>query len=284
MIKDLYSKDKTVFSFETFPPKKDDEFPQIYSVIDELADLKPDFISVTFGAGGSNSKKNLEVASYIQKKGIEALAHLTSVGLQKDALDDYCEKLAAENVQNILALRGDRPKAMSDEQYDSRSFHYANEMIEYLKETTSFCFGAACYPEKHFEAPTMHDDLLRMRGKARAGADFFISQLFLDNDKFYYLQEQADLMGIDAPISAGIMPFTSAKQLGTSITLTGTSIPKAFSDIVAKYGDNPEDMKKAGIDYAIRQIQDLLSHHVAGIHLYTMNHPERGKEIFDAVR
>ncbi len=284
MIRDLYSKDKTVFSFETFPPKKDDDFPQIYNVVDELAKLEPDFISVTFGAGGSNSKKNLEVASYINKKGIEALAHLTSVGLQKEALDEYCSKLAAENVQNILALRGDRPKAMSDEQYESRSFHYANEMIEYLKSTTNFCFGAACYPDKHFEAPTMHDDLIRMRGKARAGADFFITQLFFDNDKYYSLVEQADLMGIDAPISAGIMPITSSRQLGTSITLSGTSIPKAFSDMVARYGEDPADMRKAGIDYAIRQIQDLLEHHVAGIHLYTMNHPELGKEILDAVR
>ena len=137
MIRDLYKKGRIVYSFETFPPKKDDDFPQIYSVIDELADLKPDFISVTFGAGGSNSKKNLEVASYINSKGIEALAHLTSVGLQKEALDEYCEKLAATGVSNILALRGDRPRLMTDEQYESRSFHFANEMIEYLKGHTS---------------------------------------------------------------------------------------------------------------------------------------------------
>ncbi len=284
MIRDLYKKGKVVYSFETFPPKKDDDFPQIFEVVDRLAELGPDFISVTFGAGGSNSKKNLEVASYINSKGIESLAHLTSVGLQKEALDEYCEKLAAEGVQNILALRGDRPKTMTDEQYDSRSFHYANEMIEYLKSTTSFCFGAACYPDKHFEAPSMHEDLIHMRNKARSGADFFITQLFFDNDKFYALQDQADLMGIEAPISAGIMPITSAKQLGTSISLSGTSIPKAFSDMVARYGDNPEDMRKAGIEYAINQIKNLIAHGCDGIHLYTMNHPELGAQILGAVR
>ncbi len=284
MIKDLYGKGKTLFSFETFPPKKDDDFPQIYSVIDSLAELSPDYISVTFGAGGSNSKKNIEIASYINQKGIEALAHLTSVGLQRDQLDSYCERLSGEHVSNILALRGDRPRQMTDEQFNSRSFSYANEMIEYLKERTSFCFGAACYPDKHFEAPSMHEDLIHMRNKYRSGADFFITQLFFDNDKFLSLREQAELMGIEAPISAGIMPITSAKQLGTSITLSGTSIPKGFADMVAKYGDKPDEMRKAGIDYAIRQILALLEEKVDGIHLYTMNHPELGKEILDAVR
>lgn len=284
MIRDLYKKGKMVYSFETFPPKKDDEFAQIYSIVDELVALNPDYISVTFGAGGSNSKKNLEVASYINSKNVEALAHLTSVGLQKDELDEYCKNLAATGVKNILALRGDRPKLMTDEQFESRSFHYANEMIEYLKSTTDFCFGGACYPDKHFEAPTMHDDLIHMRHKAEAGADFFISQLFFDNSKFYDLIEKADLMGIKSPISAGIMPITSAKQLGTSISLSGTTIPKAFADIVAKYGENPAEMRKAGIDYAIRQILDLKDNHVDGVHIYTMNKPELGAEILNAVR
>ncbi len=284
MIKDVYKKGRVTYSFETFPPKKDDEFEQIYTVVDELAKLGPDFISVTFGAGGSNSKKNIEVASYINKKGIESLAHLTSVGLQKDALDEYCTKLAAEGVQNILALRGDRPKLMTDEQFEARSFHYANEMIEYLKAKTDFCFGAACYPEKHFEAPSMHEDLVHMRQKAEAGADFFLTQLFFDNSKFYELQEKADLMGIKAPISAGIMPVTSAKQLGVSVSMSGTTVPKSLSDIVAKYGDKPEDMRKAGIDFAINQILDIQAHGTDGIHLYTMNKPEIGREIITAVR
>jgi len=286
MIRDVFEKKKgeIVYSFETFPPKKDDEFEQIYKVVDDLVELKPDFISVTFGAGGSNSTKNLEVASYINSKGVESLAHLTSVGLQKEALDDYCKRLSETGVQNILALRGDRPKLMTDEQFDSRSFHYANEMIEYLKGTTDFCFGAACYPDKHFEAMSFREDLKNMKKKAEAGTDFFLSQLFFDNDKFYNLCEKADLMGINAPICAGIMPITSAKQLGTSITLSGTTIPKSFADVVAKYGDDPVDMRKAGIDYAIRQIQDLQDEKVAGIHLYTMNHPELGAEILNAVR
>lgn len=281
MIKDLFKKGETVFSFETFPPKKDDEFEKIYQVVDALCEFKPGFISVTFGAGGSNSKKNLEVASYISKKGIESLAHLTSVGLQKEALDTYAANLAAAGVKNILALRGDRPRLMTDEQFNSRSFKYANEMIEYLKDHTDFCFGAACYPDKHFEAPSLHEDLKRMRGKYEAGADFFLSQLFFDNDKFLDLVEKADLMGIKAPISAGIMPITSAKQLGTSVSLSGTTIPKTFSDMVAKYADSPSDMRKAGIDYAIKQIQYLISQHIDGIHLYTMNHPELAAEVLN---
>lgn len=286
MISDIYKKKKgsIVYSFETFPPKKDDDFPQIFNVVDELAALEPDFISVTFGAGGSNSKKNLEVASYINQKGIESLAHLTSVGLQKDALDEYCEKLASTGVQNILALRGDRPKTMTDEQYESRSFHYANEMIEYIKANTDFCFGAACYPDKHFEAPSFHSDLKMMKQKALSGADFFLSQLFFDNQKFIELMEHADLMGINTPISAGIMPITSARQLGTSISLSGTSLPKAFTDMVAKYSDDPEDMRKAGMDYAINQILDLQDKNVNGIHIYCMNKPAIAREIMSAVR
>lgn len=285
MIKNLYKTKPTLFSFEVFPPKKDDDFPAVFDVLDRLKNLHPDFVSVTYGAGGSNSKKNLEIASYLQNKcGIEALAHLTSVGLQKEALSETCKALASENISNILALRGDRPQAMTDKQYDQRSFHYANEMITFLKENTSFCLGAACYPEKHFEADSLQSDLLHMKNKAACGADFFISQLFLDNDKFYRLMETSTLMGITAPISAGIMPITSAKQLGTIVSMSGTSVPKRLSDLIAKYGDHPSDMKRAGIEYAINQINDILSHGVSGIHIYTMNKPETAETIMKAVQ
>lgn len=284
MIKDLYKQNKTVFSFEVFPPKKDDEFEAVYEVLDALKVLGPDYISVTYGAGGSNSKKNLEIASYIQNNcQIEALAHLTSVGLNTEQLTQAYKDLQERNVHNIMALRGDRPQTMTDEQFNSRSFIYASEMITFLKSQADFCIGGACYPEKHFEAPTLHDDMRHLKEKVSCGADFLVTQLFFDNDKFYRLQEHADMMDIQVPISAGIMPVTSAKQLGNIVSMSASSVPKELSDIIAAYGENPADMQKAGLEFAIRQIDDLLKHGVDGIHIYTMNKPERAKTIMEGI-
>lgn len=284
MIKNIYEQKQTVFSFEVFPPKKDGEFEAVYNVLDRLALLKPDFISVTYGAGGSNSGKSREIASYIQNTcSVEALAHLTSVGLHKDALTEMAALLKADHVHNILALRGDRPKAMTDEQYNNRSFLHASDMTAFLKQDPSLCVAGACYPEKHFEAPDEKTDLLHLREKVDAGADFLITQLFFDNTCFYRMRENAGKYGIHIPISAGIMPVTSAKQLGTTVSLSGSSVPKALSDVLAKYADSPEDMKKAGIDFAVRQIRDLLSNGVDGIHIYTMNKPETCEIILSAI-
>ena len=164
MIKDIYAKKRPLFSFEVFPPKKDGEFEAVYSVLDRLAALNPDFISVTYGAGGSNSKKNREIAAYIQGNcHIEALAHLTSVGLNKEQLRETVDSLKASGVHNILALRGDRPKTMTDEQFHNRSFTYAAEMTAFLKEDPALCVAGACYPEKHFEAPDMQTDLTHLK-------------------------------------------------------------------------------------------------------------------------
>lgn len=284
MIKDIFTNKKPTFSFEVFPPKKEDEFESVYKTLDELSALHPDFISVTYGAGGSRSKKTVEIASYIQNTlHIDALAHMTCVGNKKEDIDRVCEELAAAHVDHVLALRGDRPAYMTDEQYESRDFAYANELIAYLKEKTSLQITGACYPEKHFEAMSKRADLERLKDKVACGCDFLITQLFMDNDVFYEFQESCQAGGIDVPICAGIMPITSTKQVATTISLSGTSIPKAFSDLVAKYGDNPEDMKKAGIDYAIRQILDLKKYGADGIHLYSMNRPKTTKEIMRAV-
>ena len=285
MIKDIYAKKRPLFSFEVFPPKKDWEFEAVYSVLDRLAALNPDFISVTYGAGGSNSKKNREIAAYIQGNcHIEALAHLTSVGLNKEQLRETVDSLKASGVHNILALRGDRPKTMTDEQFHNRSFTYAAEMTAFLKEDPALCVAGACYPEKHFEAPDMQTDLTHLKEKADAGADFLITQLFFDNDSFYRLRENAGKLGIHVPISAGIMPVTSVNQLGTTVSLSGSSVPKQLSDVLAKYADSPADMKKAGIDFAISQIEGLLSNGVDGIHIYTMNKPEISEIILKAVK
>lgn len=285
MIKNLFETKKPTISFEVFPPKKDDEFEGVYATLDKLSELHPDFISVTYGAGGSRSKKTVEIASYIKNTlGIEALAHMTCVGNKKEDIDKVCAELAAANIDHVLALRGDRPAYMTDEQYESRDFAYANELITYMKSKTDLHIAGACYPEKHFEAMSKRADIANLKNKVATGCDFLITQLFMNNDVFYDFQEKCLANGITIPICAGIMPITSAKQVATTISLSGTSIPKAFSDLVARYGDNPEDMRKAGIDYAIRQILDLKEYGADGIHIYSMNKPKMTAEIMNAIQ
>lgn len=284
MITDLFKQKKTL-SFEVFPPKKDGEFEAAFEVLDALGSLQPDFISVTYGAGGSRSKKTVEIASYIQNTlHIDALAHMTCVGSRKEDLLSVCEELARNNISHVLALRGDRPRDMTDEQFESRDFAHANDMIVFLKEHSNLHLAGACYPEKHFECFSMESDLQNLKRKQEAGAEFLITQLFFDNDAFYAFREKAAAKGITIPICAGIMPITTPKQIGTTISLSGSSIPKALSDIVAAYGDSPEDMRKAGIDYAIRQIRDLQQNQADGIHIYTMNKPETAAEIVKALQ
>ncbi|MCM1570183.1 MAG: methylenetetrahydrofolate reductase [NAD(P)H] [Roseburia sp.] len=276
---------KQTLSFEVFPPKKDGEFKAAFEVLDALEKLKPNFISVTYGAGGSQSKKTTEIASYIQNTlKLDALAHLTCVGSKKEEILRICQELREANVSQVLALRGDRPRDMSDEQYESRDFAHASQMIAYLKEHTDLQIAAACYPEKHYECFSMESDLNHLKQKQDAGASFLITQMFFDNDSYYVFREKALKKGITLPIHTGIMPITSAKQLGTSVSLSGCSIPKALADLIATYGENPEEMRKAGIDYAIRQILDLQQNGVEGIHLYTMNKPKVAAEIVSAIR
>ncbi len=279
MIQSCFKQEPTL-SFEVFPPKKEGEFEQAFAVLDELGKLSPDFISVTYGAGGSNSKKTVEIASYIQNNlKIQALAHLTCVGNTASQIESVVQQLKAHNVNHVLALRGDRPKDMTDEQYNSRQFAHASDLIHYLKEQAHLHIAGACYPEKHFEAFSMESDLNHLKEKQDAGAEFLITQLFFDNDYFYAFCEKAAKKGIVIPICAGIMPITTAKQIGTTVSLSGSSVPKAMADMLAKYADSPEDMRKAGIDYAVRQILDLKENTVNGIHIYTMNKPKMAAEI-----
>ena len=279
------TENKNTLSFEVFPPKKDGEFEKAFEVLDALGQLKPDYISVTYGAGGSRAGKTVEIASYIQNKlHIDAVAHMTCVGSKREQLLEVYRELKAHNVSHVLALRGDRPKDMSDEQYAARDFEHASDMMAFLKENTDLHLAGACYPEKHYECFSMESDLNNLKKKQDAGAEFFISQLFLDNDFYYTFLEKASKKGITVPICAGIMPITSVKQIGTSITLSGSSVPKAMADILATYGDNPDDMRKAGVDYAIRQIRDLRENGVQHIHLYSMNRPKTTAEIVTGVQ
>lgn len=275
---------KNTLSFEVFPPKKDGEFESAFQVLDSLELLKPDFISVTYGAGGSRSGRTVEIASYIRNHlGIDAVAHMTCVGSRKEDLLRVAESLGEHHVEYVLALRGDRPRDMSDEQYASRDFAHASDMMEFLKKNTRLRMAGACYPEKHYECFSMESDLNNLLKKQQAGAEFLISQLFFDNDCYYTFLEKARRKGITIPICAGIMPITSAKQIGTTVSLSGSSVPKALADLIANYGDSKEDMRKAGIDYAIRQIRDLQENGVKHIHLYTMNKPKMAGEIAKAI-
>lgn len=271
---------KTSLSFEVFPPKKGEEFNNIFDFLKEAAKLHPDFISCTYGAGGSRAGKTIEIASFIQKElGIDAIAHITCVGFTKADLAKNCEALEEAGVNHVLALRGDRPQHMTDEQFNSREFFYATDLVRHLKSHTALQIAGACYPEKHFEAPSFEEDLRHLKEKVDAGVSSLVTQMFFDNACFYRFMEKARGMGINVPIHAGIMPITTAKQLGTTVSLSGSSVPKELADLIATYGENKEDMRKAGIDYAVRQILDLKKNGVNGIHIYSMNKLKTTTEI-----
>lgn len=284
MIKDLFSQKQTL-SFEVFPPKKDDEFTNAQNVLHQLSELQPDFISVTYGAGGSRSKRTVELASFIQNiLHIPAVAHMTCVGSSKEDILTVTGDMKQAGLSHVLALRGDRPTWMDDAQFENRAFAHASDLTRFLKEHTDLEVAGACYPEKHFEAESLDSDIAYLKEKQEAGAAFFITQLFFENDSFYRFLEKKNHAGITLPVCAGIMPITSAKQLGTTVTLSGSSVPKELADIIATYGENPEDMRKAGIDYAIRQILDLKQHGADGIHIYSMNKPKTTRTIVEAIR
>ncbi len=275
---------KTSLSFEVFPPKKEEEFENIFSFLKEAAKLQPDFISCTYGAGGSRAGKTIEIASFIQKElGIDAIAHITCVGFTRADLEKNCEALEMAGVNHVLALRGDRPQHMTDEQFNGREFFYAADLVRHLKEHTSLQISGACYPEKHFEAPSFEEDLRHLKEKVDAGVTSLITQMFFDNSCFYRFMEKIRAMGITVPVHAGIMPITTAKQLGTTVSLSGSSVPKKLADLIAAYGENKEDMRKAGIDYAVRQILDLKEQGADGIHIYSMNKLKTTTEICELI-
>lgn len=275
---------KSNISFEIFPPKKEGDFEKAREVAERLAVLEPEFISVTYGAGGSHSKKTLDICSYIHNElGVTAIAHMTCVGSSREQISTLSEELKKENISNILALRGDRPKDMTDEQFNRREFTYALDLIHFLKKDEGFHVFGACYPEKHFEAASIEDDLRIMREKQEAGVEGFISQLFFDNSVYFNFISRIEKIGINVPVHAGIMPITSAKQIGNSVSLSGSSVPKKMADLIANHGDKPEEMYKYGIEYAIGQIRGLRERGVEKIHIYTMNRPEIAEEILKGI-
>ena len=273
---------KVIFSCEVFPPKRNDDIYEIYKTLDEIKLLKPDFISVTYGAGGSNSKKTATIAAYIQNIcEVEALAHMTAVGMDEGTLKALLFELKKKGVNNILALRGDRPKTMTQEEFDNRVYKYASDLIPEIKKDKDMFIAGACYPEIHPESANEEDDIKYLKQKVDMGIDALITQMFFDNNIFYSFMDKIRKNGINVPVHAGIMPITAANQLGTSVKLSGSSVPNELSSMIAKYGDNPDDMKKAGIEYAINQINDLKKNGVDGVHIYTMNKADVTMAIYE---
>lgn len=282
-IVDLFNSEKTVFSFEIFPPKKNSPIESIYSKLDEICALKPDFISVTYGAGGTTGhSRTCEIASKIKKEySIEAMAHLTCINSTKEIIDNQLADFKANGIENILALRGDYIPDVEPK----KEFLYASDLCKYIKENNNdyFDLGGGCYPEVHLEAENEIEDILNLRKKVDNGCTHLISQLFFDNSVFYRFLERKQIAGIKIPVEAGIMPVTSKSQIERMVSMCGASLPSKFSKIMQKYEHKPEALRDAGIAYAVEQIVDLIANGVDGIHLYTMNNPYVARKITEAV-
>jgi len=279
-MRDYFKAPRPTYTFEIFPPKGTGNLDSIFATVDALASLAPDLISVTYGAGGTSRENTAEIASKIQNSyGIPALAHLTCAGSTRQTLDDELEKLRANGVVNILALRGDLKEGET-----LGEFVHASDLIKYIKAKYDFKVFAACYPEKHIEAASAEEDLEHLKEKADSGADSLITQLFFDNELFYRFRDNARRTGITVPIEAGIMPITSPKQIKRMTSMCGASIPAPVQKIIEAYGHNSMAMKEAGIAYAASQIVDLLASDTDGVHLYTMNQPDIAKRISESIR
>lgn len=281
-ISEIFKNKKPVFSLEIFPPKKNKgNIEQIYSTLDGLKDIRPDFISVTYGAGGNLADSSTaDICKIIKEKyNITPLAHLTCVNNSKEDITAILKMLEEYGIENILALRGD----INPDVEPKKDFRYASELVSFIKEKGNFGVSGACYPEGHIQSPSLVDDILNVKKKVDAGAEHLVSQLFFDNSYFYNFREKALIAGIKVPIEAGIMPVINKNQIERMVSMCGASLPPKFTKMCSRFADNPEALREAGIAYAIDQIIDLISNDVDGIHLYTMNNPYVAKKIFDAI-
>lgn len=276
-----YFDKKTVFSFEVFPPKKTSPVEVIYQTLDELRDLHPDFISVTFGAGGSsNNSHAINVANKIRESGVTPVLHLPCINYDKQEISAVLDQTKANGIENVLALRGD----INPDIPPKMEFSHASDLITFIKSQGDFDIAGACYPECHPDCDSIDEDIANLKIKVDAGADHLISQLFFDNDSFYSFMDKARAAGISVPVEAGIMPVVNKNQIERMVTTCGASLPRKFVKIMQRYEHNPEALRDAGIAYAINQIVDLVASGVDGIHLYTMNNPYVARKISEAVQ
>jgi len=279
-IRDLLLEDKFTLSFEVFPPAKDGNIEGLISTIDKLAGLNPHFISVTYGAGGSTQDKTIEIASQIKNHiGTEVLAHLTCVKATRDDTAGILADFKRENIENILALRGDPPNGEKIFVKTMGGFGYANELVEFVKAHDDFSIGVAGYPEGHIEAQNLNVDIINLKRKIDAGADFVITQLFFDNDDFFRFRDMAIARGISVPIIAGIFPIFSYKQISRIASLCGARIPSGLYDRIYKVSEKSEEVEKYGIEHAIHQSENLIKNDVSGLHFYSMNRSRHVEQI-----
>ncbi len=273
-IADILNNKKVSLSFEVFPPKKKEALESIKNTALSLTDMKPDFISVTFGAGGTTQSYTAEIAEAIENNGTTSLAHLTCVRSTTEALKNTIEDLKKRNIKNVLALRGDFPKdAVTGENIFPSGYTHASDLVKLLKQE-GLCVGGACYPEGHPESASREADIDSLKYKVDAGVDFLTTQMFFDNDMLYSFLYRLQSAGIHVPVLAGIMPITNANQVSRMIDLSNAYVPRKLLAICDRFRDSPEAMMQAGIAYATDQIIDLISNGVRGIHIYTMNKPE----------
>lgn len=270
-ISDILKEDKVTLTYEVFPPRRNDTYESVVEKTRTIAELRPAFMSVTYGAGGGRSAYTVELASDIsQRFGVESLAHLTCVSSTREQVASVLRELKAHGVENILALRGDIPL----EGPACEDYKYAPELVRDIKAQGDFCVGGACYPEGHPEAGGKLNDIEHLKEKVDAGCEFLITQMFFDNTIFYNFLYHIRERGIEVPVIAGIMPVTNAKQVKRITQLSGNYLPEKFKTVVDRFGDNPAAMHQAGVAYATGQIIDLIANGVNHIHVFTMNKPE----------
>ena len=272
-IRDLITQDKATLSFEVFPPKKDTDFADVEAAALGIAAFKPDYMSVTYGAGGSTKGHTIQLAQEIQEKyDVPTIAHLTCVCASKEGIKTALADMKNAGIENILALRGDIPK-----NYDGQvfaEFSHASELVELIKETGDFCVGGACYPEVHPDSANKHEDIIGLKKKVDAECDYLTTQMFFDNNIFFNFMYRIREAGISVPIIPGIMPITRRVQVKNAVKLSGCNVPERFKSIVDAFGDTEAAMRQAGIAYATDQIIDLMANGVKHIHVYSMNKPE----------
>ncbi|MBO5068402.1 MAG: methylenetetrahydrofolate reductase [NAD(P)H] [Clostridia bacterium] len=278
---DLLTEEKLTLSFEVFPPKTESAFDSVKHATEEIAKLKPAFMSVTYGAGGGTSKYTLDIAKNILKEyGVPTLAHLTCVSSTKQTVKERIIDIKNSGIENVMALRGDIPKDLENADRSGWDYQHAIDLIRELKEySPDFCIGGACYPEIHPESVNQKEDIKYLKEKVDAGCDFLTTQMFFDNNLLYNFLYKIREAGITVPVMPGIMPITNANQVERAIKLSGSFMPQRFKSLVDKFGTNPDAMKQAGIIYATDQIIDLFANGIKNVHVYSMNKPDVAEKI-----